>query len=104
MHAEQPVKNASKEMGARSHALTDDSNEGTDTEESSDMAANNGQTAYVVDHKGWDELDVSPELKEMFQYILRYAYLIVFFCSRCADILMTFELFYIQVLTIQSAH
>lgn len=63
---------ASAGKGSGGHALTDDSNnEGSDTEESSGSAANIGQTAFRVDHKEWDKLDVAADMKEMFQNIMR---------------------------------
>lgn len=51
----------------------------TDTEDNSSsnssgtVATNIGQTVFQVDHKEWDKLDVTPDLKEMFQHILRLA-------------------------------
>lgn len=71
---EAPAKRllATDAKAARGHALTDDSNnEGSETDESSGSAAIIGQTAFQVDHKDWDKLDVAADLKEMFQYIMR---------------------------------
>lgn len=65
------MQTTAEAKGPRSHALTDDSNDGSETEESSESAVNNGPPAFVVDHKEWDKLDVTPEMKELFQFTLR---------------------------------
>lgn len=51
--------------------LTDESNEGSETDESSDSELKNRQQTFVVDHKEWEQLDIGADLKEVFQYIVR---------------------------------